>query len=137
MHEIIERRIDFLLSQIEKIKNTEEDLLIAMEVLPNAQFWVDHEVNVYWSAKSMDEIKAALRAFARRGMMLINHIPNTSKPIWTVQGKNTTITISPYWSTDDEGASCRLVRTGTRNVPIYKLVCDEMPDVGGDNDVSD
>jgi len=128
MHEIIERRVNFLLGQIEKMKNTEEDLLIAMEVLPNAQFWVDHEVNVFWSAKSMDEIKAALRAFALRGMMLIDHIPNTSKPVWTVQGKNTTITISPNWPTDNEGASCRLVQTGIQTVPIYKLVCDEKTD---------
>ena len=128
MHKIIEERVNYLLQKIETVKQTEEDLLIAMEVLPSAKFWVDPEVNAYWTPKSMDEVKAALKAFAKRGMLLAKFNPHVTYPSWTIQGKKATITLTPHWAyEEDDGVSCRLVQVGVDTVvnPVYKLVCDE------------
>lgn len=127
MHEIIQKRIDYLQDQIVKAAAAEEDLLVAMEVLPGANFWVDHEVNVYWTARSMDEVKAALKAFAEHGRLLATFHPHPVYPVWKVRGKSVNIRLTPHWVNEsDEGASCKLVLTGEEVIrqPVYKLMCN-------------
>jgi hypothetical protein len=127
MHEKIQTRITYLLDQIGKANKTEEDLLLAEELMPDANIWIDYEINIDWVVKSMEEVKEVLARFAKRGIFIRNVLKSDTKPTWFLKGKSCAIRLTPNW-TREEGASCRLVQVGSRTeeVPIYKLVCGKV-----------
>jgi hypothetical protein len=133
MDEAIVRKIEVLERQIEQAKACDDDLKLCREIMPSdATLWIDHEVNVVWHTDSMDDVKAVLRSFAQRGIML-DHVSKTDKPEWQLKGMNVGIRLVPDWSIQDEkeekseGKSCRLVKVDekTYTYPVYKLVCDD------------
>lgn len=127
MDTIIEDKIRDLEERIEKVKLCNDDLIIAREILPEgASYWIDYEVNVNWAVKSMDEVKAVLKDFAKKGIMIDLFRESDTNPTWKLKGSKAGIRLSPIWS-KEEGAVCRLVKVGEETIvnPIYKLVCDK------------
>jgi len=131
MHEKVKATVAELEKKIAKVKLTEEDLLLVEELMPTANIWLDHDVNVDWAAGSMEEVKGVLAAFAKRGVMLDEFCASDSTPHWYLRGKNVRIRLFPCWS-KEEGAMCRLVQVGevTNTYPKYKLVCDKTEEHG-------
>lgn len=113
---------------IKEVKLTQEDLLLTESIMPNANIWLDNEVNVVWYAKSVDDVKTVLRLFAQQGILLESFNKSDTTPVWYLQGKKVRIRLCPSWSKDegDEGATCKLVQVGENIVrqPVYKLMCD-------------
>ena len=130
MEKLVMERIAYYEERITKARLCNDDLITAQEILPEtALFWIDYEVNVDWSVKSMDEVKAVLKAFAKEGIMLDNFLPSDTHPTWRLKGKNTSIRLAPMWSRE-EGSACRLIKIGEETIvnPVYKLVCDAKPE---------
>jgi hypothetical protein len=125
MPEKVQQTIASLLAQITAVYNTSVDFEIAKELMPDAYIYLDNEVNMSWSAKSMTEVKEALAKFAKRGIMIDKVIKSDTNPIWYLKGRNCRIRLSPFWASDDDDASCKLVKVGEEMRPIYKLVCSE------------
>jgi hypothetical protein len=127
---MIEDKIEELKLKIAQAENANEDLLIAESIMPkDTYYWIDYEVNVNWAVKSMDEVKAVLKAFAQKGIMLDRFLESEVDPIWKLKGKNTIIRLSPEWAREGaEGATCRLVKVGEEMIKQnkYKLVCDDV-----------
>jgi hypothetical protein len=122
----VQDTIGNLLRQITAAYNTSVDLEITEELMPSAYLYIDSQVNVIWSAKSRTEVKEALAKFAKRGIMIDKVVKSDTNPIWYLKGRNCRIRLAPYWS-QDENASCKLVKVGEEMQPIYKLVCSEFP----------
>jgi len=118
--------------RIEEYKNCNEDAILVEKVLSGKkyQLWIDHEVNVSWWARSMQEVKDMLRDFGKEKVILRaedGYVASDTNPVWYLQGRKTAIRLSPSWSTALEGATCRLVQVGSEKTerPIYKLICDD------------
>jgi hypothetical protein len=90
----------------------------------DAYIWVDSDVNIGWTCKDITEVKEILKSFARVGIMLEEYKPSDTYPRWNLRGKRVTIILAPSWTTS-EGANCKLVQVGTKEVPVYKLRCDK------------
>ena len=123
---------------IRKIKLANADLIKAKKTMAtfqesnpnisNVYIYVDYEVNLSFSIKGKDDMKAFLRHFAKNGMLLKDYHASDVRPVWVLQGINTTISVRPDWPDErTEGATCRkiIVGTETREYPIYKIVCDD------------
>jgi hypothetical protein len=128
MHELIRDKIIELEERIEHLKNMDEDVTLARELMPDASVWLDFEVNINWACSSMDEVKDTLKRFAEKGCLLRVFDKSDTNPAWRLNGKNATIRLSPTWS-KDEGAACKLIQVGLRKeeYPVYKLVCPDLP----------
>ena len=126
MNKIVQDKIINLEENIRQARLTNDDVDLVESLISNVNIWIDYEVNVSWHVRSMDEVKAVLKLFAKKKVMIKKYVESDTMPMWYLTGKNVTIRLVPEW-TKDEGASCRLVRTGTKTVeyPEYKLVCDE------------
>ena len=128
MNEVIAKEIQHLKEQIKKVKSFEEDVNILQKLIPKASFWFDYEINISQQAKSFTEVKQILKGLAEKRIFLISYQKSDTCPIWKLNGKTTTIRMTPNW-TGDENAQCKLVQVGEKEVtsvePIYKLVCDE------------
>lgn len=122
---IVKEKLTQLENKIKQTRMLNDDVNLVEEVIPGASIWLDQEVNVYWSTKSMDEVKEVLAKFAKRRIFLEEFVKSDSTPTWYLKGRNARIRICPQWSTE-EGTACRLVKTGETisAYPIYKLVCD-------------
>lgn len=129
MNALIEEKVAALVELQQKVLMHEEDLELTQRVVPEgSQIWLDSDINVGFLAKSIDEIKQLLRAFAKAGVMLKSFNNGSTNPAWFLQGKHSLIYLTPYWlqaGTEEEGVTCRLVQDGTRTVPSYKLVCSQ------------
>jgi hypothetical protein len=123
MNKLVQERIDDLLHIIEKVKKTSDDADLVQWLMPDANIWLDHEVNVSWAVKSIEEVKTVLRDFAELGIMLARFVQSEQNPQWQLNGINTKILLTPSWSTNAEN-TCRLVQTGVSTYPTYKLVCE-------------
>lgn len=128
--EEIKKQIELYERRIEQTKLLDEDLQIVRRLYPKISVWLDHEINIAWGAKSMDEVKDMLKTFAKEGLMLDEngYQASDTSPVWYLKGKNVNIRLQPYWSTnEEEGQTCKLVQIGEDVVrrPIYKLVCDK------------
>jgi hypothetical protein len=126
---LVQDKIDYYLEKVEQIKLLNSDVILAKQLMPEASIWLDHEVNIDWAAKSMQEVKDALARFARAGIMLDNFVDDTAKPIWYLKGIGARIRLAPIWCKQEEadGATCHLVQVGEEicTYPKYKLVCDD------------
>lgn len=124
----IKSQVELYEKRIEQTKLLNEDLLIVRRLYPKISVWLDHEINVSWGAKSMDEVKAMLKTFAKEGIMLDEYQASDTSPVWYLRGKNCKLRLQPYWSTtqEEEGQTCKLVQIGEDVVrrPIYKLMCN-------------
>ncbi|HBZ35491.1 MAG TPA: hypothetical protein DEO33_03600 [Rikenellaceae bacterium] len=124
----IKERIQKLEAQINDVKNASEDVVVVKNLFPEMFVCVDKDVNCYFTAKSMNEVKSILKTFAKAGIMLDQFNANESSPVWYLKGNKTTIRLQPNWLSEEiEGATCRLVRTGEEVVtyPKYKLICEK------------
>ena len=124
----VKERIQKLEAQINDVKNASEDVVVVKNLFPEMFVWVDKDVNCYFTAKSMNEVKSILKIFAKAGVMLDHFNENEGSPVWHLKGNKTTIRLQPNWlSEKTEGATCRLVKTGEEVIayPKYKLVCDK------------
>jgi hypothetical protein len=129
MHKKIQEAIDLHLSCIKSYNDTEADLELCEKLFPNAQISLNpSQVNIYWVAKSISEVKANLALLAKNGIMLERFSPHDTDPVWILKGLYVQICLRPQWQTEtEEGATCRLVQIGIRQsepVPIFKLMCD-------------
>lgn len=127
--EQIVKEIELYQGRIKQVKELNEDVKMVRSLYPKLNFWLDHEINVSWPAKSMDEVKEMLKTFAKNGIMLAEdgYRASETSPNWLLKAKKCNIRLNPYWSTlEEEGQTCRLVQIGeeTRTIPKYKLVCD-------------
>jgi hypothetical protein len=127
MHKLIEDKIKELKERIKQTKELNEDVELTLEIMPEAEIWLDHEVNVTFLCKSMDQMKEILRDFAKNKILLKEFKPSDTNPVWILQGRNGTIRISPRWFVETSGAKCQLVKVGEKTTvyPIYKLICDK------------
>ena len=128
---VVAGRLKCLQTKIKETKLTNDDVNLVQEVIPDANIWLDHEVNVSWAARSMEEVKATLKEFAERHVMLESFVESETTPVWYLKGVNVKIRLCPQWSMDGEGAACRLVKVGEDTIvtPKYKLVCDKEREV--------
>ena len=130
MHKKIQEAISNHLAAITRINNCEADLELAEKLMPDAHIYTDGDVNISWAAKSMDEIKAALRKFAKHKIMLNHVYESQTRPIWYLNGLYAKVILIPHWSDkEEEGVTCKLIQVGVETPeprPIYKLVCDNM-----------
>jgi hypothetical protein len=114
---------------IKKAKKMNDDVLLAMEIVPKDGYvYLGFDINMYFTAKSIDDVKAVLKKFAQNGVLLDRFCKSDDNPEWYLKTPNkSTICIRPSWCDSDvEGATCRLVQVGTEvtEYPKYKLVCD-------------
>lgn len=128
-HEEITKAVQAYQNRIRLVKKLNDDIKVVKSLYPKLNLWLDHEINISWAAKSMDEVKEMLRTFAKNGIMLAENGYRASEtsPVWNLKGKNCNIRLNPYWNTgNEEGQTCRLVQVGeeTKTYPKYKLVCD-------------
>uniref|UniRef100_A0A6M3KJD4 Uncharacterized protein n=1 Tax=viral metagenome TaxID=1070528 RepID=A0A6M3KJD4_9ZZZZ len=136
-NKIVAIRLEELKDSIEKIKLLNDDVNLALEIMPDAHVWLDYEVNIHWPVKSMDDVKEVLKEFAKKHILLDHFVESEISPTWYLKGINSKIRLSPQWYYDsEEGVTCRLVKVGedTRTYPKYKLVCDEEKDTSGHSD---
>jgi hypothetical protein len=122
MHKIVEAKISDLLRKIEDVKLTNDDVVLVIEVLPEATIWLDHEVNVNWPVQDVKDVEDVLRRFAQRKVFLDKYYPSNMSPSWNLKGLHVMIRLAPVWS-HEEGAACHLVQTGVETYPTYKLIC--------------
>ena len=115
------------MDRIGKAAKLNATVILAQEILPKAHIWIDYEVNIYWAVRDIDEVKEALREFAKKGILLEKFYPSKTNPQWQLKHGDYTIRLDPQWS-KEEGASCKLVQVGLEPQPprpIYKLVCEK------------
>jgi hypothetical protein len=131
----VKNRINFLQKEIDLAKRTDKDVKFVKELFPSVYIWVDQDVNISFTAKSMSEVKSMLRIFAKNGIMLDRVYEDQTNPIWYLKGINAIIRISPEWPSQDDtegsaGATCKLVKVGEtiHRYPKYKLVCSDKED---------
>lgn len=125
----VKARMDMYKQKITELRKINDDAKLCKKLFPETHFWVDYEINYNFNAKSMDEVKNMLKIFAKNGVMLNKFTESDVHPEWVLNGKfGTKIRVAPYWTTDEAGATCRLVQVGsntrTYEEPIYKLMCD-------------
>ena len=124
----VESKIKYLKERLIEVKKTDKDVRLVRELFPDINIWVDREVNCYFAAKSMTEVKAMLKKLAEAGIRITDTNDLTSQPVWYLKGKRVRIRLAPMFpETNVEGATCRLVKVGEEicTYPKYKLVCDE------------
>jgi hypothetical protein len=136
MHKLIEKEVRWHNEQIAQTIALETDILLVEEILPEREKYrisLDHEVNVRWLCKDMQEIKNHLAIFARNGVMLKEFVGNNTSPMWRLKGRFSNICLIPDWSTDEANA-CRLVKVGEDTTPraIYKLICNDLQKGGAE-----
>jgi hypothetical protein len=126
MNERIKYAVEEYQRRIDEVIKLEDALNLAEELMPDAQIWIDSEVNINFTAKSIDEVKDALRLFAHKCVMLKEFTKSDTNPTWTLRYGDVNIILQPRWTTGDDGASCKLVKVGekTDTYPVYKLMCD-------------
>jgi|GEM_PF-6942695 len=135
MHKLIEQKLKEYQEIIERTMSMEDDILEVERIMPNADIFIDYEVNINLRVKSMDEVKEALRLFASEGHLLDSYTYSDSLPLWRLHGKNVPIVLIVYFPFEGEeeakGATCRRVKIGedTAPRPIYKIVCDKPEDL--------
>jgi hypothetical protein len=122
----VEEKITYFKTRMAEVKKTDVDVKLVKELFPEVSIWVDSEVNVNFEARSMTEVKDMLKIFARNKVLIEEFVESQSCPIWFLKGRKVRIRLAPTWTTDADGATCRLVKVGenTYSTPIYKLVCD-------------
>ena len=125
----IKAEIKYYADRIQLIRKMNKDLKTCKKLFPDVHFWLDRDLNASPTCKSMAEVKEMLKIFAKAGYMLEEFRPNDTRPGWNLKGKSgIRICLSPYWTENEEGATCRLVQVGVEHrefdQPVYKLMCD-------------
>jgi hypothetical protein len=131
MHPKIEVKINLYQQAIKNMIETEEDLILAERFVPEANIWIDNEVNVIWRVTDFKQVKDVLKLFAQEGIFIESFVKSDTCPVWYLQGKRVKIRLCPSWSSEDvEGATCKLVQVDVEMIkrPIYKLICKELED---------
>lgn len=127
MHKLIQEAITNLEVRLEQVKLLDDDVELVTRLMPDANIWLDYEVNVNWAVEDFTEVKEILAMFAKEGVMLKEFRKSDQSPVWRLGGLNAVVRLTPRWS-KEEGAACRLVQTGIRKeeYPIYKLICEKV-----------
>jgi hypothetical protein len=123
----VQSQIKYYKDHLLKIKATDATAKLVRKTLPGVQIYCDYEVNISPTCKSMTEVKEMLGKLAKAGIMLEKFHASDTNPRWQLKAKDgCQVRLSPWWRSDDEGATCKLVQVGTetREFPIYKLMCD-------------
>ena len=131
MHKLIVEKLEELHEREVMFASHELDLCkISHLIKETDNVWLDKDININWSAKSMDEVKERLAIFAKNGFLLDKYVESTTSPAWLLKGTISKIYLCPRWSLGDaEGATCRLVQTGVKTYPEYKLVCVDKEEI--------
>ena len=131
MNKTVQDTLDFLYRRIEEVIRIKEDVELAESLIPAcASMYLTDSVDVIWPARSMNEVRELLAAFAKAGCLLERYEHSGVRPKWYIKGKKALFCLAPVWCDEknSDGATCRLVQVGfepSLPTPIYKLVCDE------------
>lgn len=134
LQERLTREISRLEDMTKRLPSMTEDTLLAMDDVP------DTSVGLFYTTANIGQLRVDL---PRNQKLIVEYLKQVGqgpwrpdKNYWANEQDNGNlyyhffhekllVELTICFAADHEGATCRLVQTGLKKVPVYKVVCDD------------